>query len=452
MTTAAPSKEIAKPRKTLPELLRDPGTHKRFQEMLGKNARAFEQNILTVFNSPAGKALAGCDAESIIAAAEISASINLSILPSLGQSCIVPYAEDGKPVAQWQIQWKGLVALAHRTGLYAKLHLARIYEGQLVRASRIEGEYEFNEDAKKSDRIIGYYFYFKLIGSPEKYAYYWSAKECVAHGLRYSKSFQRGVGKWTEDPEFEAAGSVKKWLAGKEHFLTEGSGADAMSAKTIVKNSLNKWGPLEVRVKEIMGLDQAAIGPDGRPTYIDAVAENEAGQTVGKTYTAPPERQVGQEPTPAQKLAWCKEAAAKQGVSAEAFDAWITAQGDKAEAEVAESAAALWKRIQTKEIKAVDAFKTPEAKKGEKIAAKADVPGEKEAAFLVASVIPTDFEGADAWAIRDTSEEPIKYYSDDAAVAEAAEKAKTNGTQLAVKWVDRKVEKKAVRWITRLVG
>ena len=159
------------------------------------------------------------------------------------------------------------------------------------------------------------------------------------------KSFQAGNGKWTEDPEFEKAGNVKKWLAGKEHFLTEGSGADAMSAKTLVKNSLNKWGPLETRIKETMSFDQASIGTDGTPRYIDTTAD---ATTEGATKTyAPTPTPNGQEPTAHEKLAWARDAAFKQGVPHEQFDAWLAQQAGTDEVK-AEAATNAWKNVAAK--------------------------------------------------------------------------------------------------------
>lgn len=427
MTTAAPQdKKLDVKRKTLPELLNDENHQKNFTAMLGKDARSFAQNILTVYNG--STSLQQCDPESIIAACAISASINLSILPSLGQSCVVPYKDGDRLVAQWQIQWKGLVALAHRTKLYSKIHLARIYEGQLVHASQIEGEFKFNEGAKKSDRVVGYYFYFKLIGSDEKYAYFWTAKQCIEHGLRYSKSFQKGNGsKWSEDPEYAKAGNVQKWLALPiaQQFLTEGSGADAMSAKTIVKNCLNKWGPLETRIKELAQLDQAVIAPDGTPKYIDTTAE----PVSDKTYTQAP-TPSGQEPSPAEKLLWAKDAAKKQGVSNETFDTWVRQQPGN-EAAIAEAATAAWKRVAIKEITATEAFKVKD-----------------EAEFEVSSVAKTDVGGEDAWVIKDTADPVVKYFTNQEPIAEAGKIAKADKTKLSVLYEMRGEGKNAYRWIT----
>lgn len=415
MTTAATTtndKSVATKRKSLPELLQDAGTLKRFEDMLGKDARSFQQNILTVFNN--SKALAECDPESIIAAAGISASINLSILPSLGHSCLVPYREgkDGPAVAQWQIMYKGLIQLAHRSGQYKRVHLARVYDGQLVSYDEHRGVVKLQEK-RNSARVQGYFFYFEL-NNGGAYEFYWPARKAIEHGLRYSKSFQKGNGKWTEDPEFQKAGSVQKWLDGKEHFLTEGSGADAMSAKSIVKNELNKWGPLETRIKEtVQEFDQAAVGPDGRPTYIDTTAEP---ATETKTYTAPPQQEKGKEPTPAEKLQWARDAAKKQGVSNETFDAWLAQQpGD--EAAKAEAATVAWKKVAMKQATAVEVFKVQPA--GETVTIK------------VSGVATTDVDGSpDWWAIRDTSEPAVKYLTDNKATADAATEAKKKGSEL----------------------
>ncbi|MBS3927825.1 MAG: recombinase RecT [Sphingomonadales bacterium] len=436
MTTDAPKKDLTTKRKTLPELLNDENNKQRFAEMLGKDARSFQQNILTVYNG--SKSLQECEPESIIAACAISASINLSILPSLGQSCVVPYKDGDRLVAQWQIMWKGLIQLAHRSGQYERIHLAHVYEGELVSYDKFKGIIQLDESKKKSGRVQGYYFYFKLL-TGGSFEFYWSAKECVEHGLRYSKSFQKGSGKWAEDPEFEKVKTVKAWLAGKEHFLTEGSGADAMSAKSIVKNELQTWGPLETRIKEMVANDQAVIGADGTKRYIDTTAEP-AGEP--KTYATAP-TPSGDQPFPAEKIKWARDAAKKQGVSNEQFDAWLALQvGD--EAVKAAAAEIAWKKVAAKEAKAVDVFavKAPEA-----------APTEQQAAFLVTGTATADFNGnPDCYAIKDDSDPVVKYYTDQEAVYLAAKTAQKDEAKLVVKFVDKPTGNKTARWIVGLVA
>lgn len=431
MTTAAQTKEVATKRKTLPELLNDAETQKRFTEMLGKDARSFQQNILTVYNG--SKSIQECDPESIIAGCAISASINLSILPSLGQSCIVPYKDGDRLVAQWQIMTRGVVALALRSEQYKKINLARVYDGQLVEYDEFKGTVKLNAGGRKSDRVQGYFFYFELLNGYTREAY-WSAKKCVEHGLRFSKSFQKGGGKWAEDVEFVTAKTVKAWLAGKEHFLTEGSGADAMSAKTAVKNELTKWGPLETRIKEIINLDQAVINKDGTPRYVDTTAVTDA---EPKAALPPPTTKKGGQPTAFDKLAWLRAAAEQRGVPIAAFDAWLAKQGNGEESQ-AIAAEAAWQRVVKKEVTAAQAFGIEAAPAGE------------EASLQVSGVGQTDFNGEPAFVVRDSSEPVVKYYTESEAVFNAAKAAREAEAQFKVRWVERKAGKHSVRWIVSL--
>ena len=438
MTTAAPNREIAPKRKTLPELLNDDDTQKRFEGMLGKDARSFAQNILTVYNG--SKSLQECDPESIIAACAISASIGLSILPSLGHSCVVPYKDGDRKVAQWQLMYKGGIQLAQRSGRYAKINLARVYEGQLVKHDEFKGEVTLDASKKKSDRVEGYYFFFRLLDGYVHEAY-WSAKKCVEHGLRFSKSMQAGNGKWTEDPEFAAAGSVKKWLAGKTHFLTEGSGADAMSAKTPVKIDLLKWGPLETRIKETMSLDQAVIGADGTPRYIDTTAEPTAETSKP---TPPPTTNKGEKPAPDVIINWARAAAGKQGVTEAQFDAWLKEQtGD--ESTKADAAEKAWKRVAAKQATAAEVFavKTQENNDAE----------EKTGRFQVSGHATTDVDGDPDWfAIKDSAEPANKYVTKDPAIFEAAKEAKKADKNLNVIWTPKVVGKNTLRLIVRQIA
>ena len=429
MTTV--TKDVAPARKTLAELLNDEATKATFAAMLGKDARSFAQNILTVYNG--SKSLQQCDPESIVAACGISASINLSILPSLGQSCVVPYKIDGRLVASWQIQWKGLVQLAHRTGQYKRLNLAHVYEGQLVKHDEFKGIVHLDAEAKKSNRVQGYYFFFELLNGTQM-EFYWSAKKCIEHGLRYSKSFQAGDGLWTDDPEFASAGSVKKWLALKEQFLTDGSGADSMAGKTVVKNMLNKWGVLETRIKEIVALDQAVIGADGEPRYIDTTSEPASDP---KVYTAP----TSGEKSYAEKLAALAAKLEKKGVSSEAFAAYLASLPDQHEEAVLATMAAAFERV-TKGKEAAD--------KVFSVAAPSAAP--RVVTFKVGGVADSEFEGDPATCIRSTEEPPVKRFTDVPAVVASAKAAQKAGAEFKAYAIEKKSGGKSFDWLTEVAA
>jgi recombination protein RecT len=99
------------------------------------------------------------------------------------------------------------------------------------------------------EKIIGYVAFFRLLNGYERIEY-WSLKKIEAHGQRHSKSYDNKYGLWKKDPH-------------------------AMYAKTVLKNTLSKWGILSVTMQTAMVTDQAVIkrldGPiDDNVDYIDA--------------------------------------------------------------------------------------------------------------------------------------------------------------------------------------
>lgn len=233
--------EMAVAPKDLRGLLGTPAVRTQFESILGKKAQAFASSIITV--TQGNKALQECAPQSIIASAAIAASLDLPIIASLGQSCIVPY--DGK--ATFQIMTRGYVQLALRSGLYKTMNAVEVHEGELVSRNRLTGEIDFNPDGKKSEKIIGFLFYFKLLSGYEKYTYM-TVEEAHAHGKRYSKSYSNTKGMWQTN-------------------------FNAQALKTVVKQGLSKWGPLSTEMQTAIQYDQAAVTPEGKPDYIDSTAE-----------------------------------------------------------------------------------------------------------------------------------------------------------------------------------
>ena len=81
----------------LPALLNNDVIKNRFNEVLGKKAAAFTSALLNIYN--ANQMLQSCDPRSILGAAGLAATLDLSITPSLGHAYIVPF----KGKAQFQI-------------------------------------------------------------------------------------------------------------------------------------------------------------------------------------------------------------------------------------------------------------------------------------------------------------------------------------------------------------
>lgn len=232
------NKDIAVAPKDLRGMIALPQTRSEFESILGPKSRAFASSILELYNSESS--LRECDPTSILASAKMAAVLDLPIVKSLGQSCIVAYS--GK--AQFQIMARGFIQLALRSGQYKTAHDAIVYEGEIVSRNRLTGEVEFNPDGKKSDKIVGFLFYFRLLNGFEKYTYM-TVDECHAHGKKYSRSYDNPKGKWKCD-------------------------FNHMALKTVVKQGLSKWGPLSTEMQKAIEVDQAAIDNDGKPNYIDA--------------------------------------------------------------------------------------------------------------------------------------------------------------------------------------
>lgn len=262
------TKEIAKKPSTLKEMLAKVQVKSRFEEILGKRAPAFISSIISAAGGNA--TLAKAEPESIIAAAAMAASLDLPINGALGSAALVPYrTKDGAYVATFQIMRTGWVQLAQRSGQYASLHAGHVYDGQLVDRNDITGEVKFDQDGKKSDKVIGFVAHFRLLNGFEKYLYM-SVEECHAHGKRYSKSYGSETGLWKTNP-------------------------DAMCLKTVLKRLISKWGPVSIDspLAKAVEADQAKITPDGKPEYIDSTIVKE-GEEAPTTYKTPPMTKPGE--------------------------------------------------------------------------------------------------------------------------------------------------------------
>lgn len=228
----------------LPAMLNSEVIKNRFHEVLGKKATQFTSALLSVYNG--NEQLQQCDPRSILGAAGLAATVDLSLTPSLGQAYIVPYKSKGVYRAQFQIGKRGLVQLAHRTGRYTALHAGKVYEGELkgfdpFTGTPIQGE-------RQSDNVIGYIAYMRLVNGFEKWVYM-TVAEIEAHAEKYSQSYRADKSKgWSSSP----------WT----------TNFDAMAEKTVLKKLLNAWGVLSVDMAEAIQGDQSVVDRDTF-TYVD---------------------------------------------------------------------------------------------------------------------------------------------------------------------------------------
>ena len=199
----------------------------KFQELLGKRASSFLTSVLSVVSQ--SELLAKADPKTVYMAALTSATLDLPINQNLGFAYIVPY----KGQAQFQMGYKGFIQLALRSGQFLTISASPVYEGQLIEENPLTG-YVFDRKAKKSEVVIGYASYFKLLNWFEK-TFYMTKAEIERHANNYSAQFKKSQsGLW------------------KDKF-------DEMATKTVIKLLLSKFAPLSVEMQKAVIADQGVL-------------------------------------------------------------------------------------------------------------------------------------------------------------------------------------------------
>lgn len=234
-----------------------PSVKAKFESMLGKRAPQFITSISSVVQNNA--LLQKAEVNSIIMGAAVAASMDLPLNSNLGYAALVPFnSKGGGCFAQFQIMTKGWTELFIRTGQCQALINEIVYEGQLVKKNKFTGEYVFDEDAKKSNKIIGYMAYFRLTNGYEK-TEYMTVEEVKAHAQRFSQTFRSGAGIW------------------KDSF-------DAMALKTVLKKLLTKWAPKSIEIQKAALFDQAVVDGNvadlesAKPNYMDNDTDSKKGK------------------------------------------------------------------------------------------------------------------------------------------------------------------------------
>ena len=204
----------------------------KFQELLGKRASSFLTSVLSVVSQ--NDLLAKADPKTVYMAALTSATLDLPINQNLGFAYIVPYKNrNWVHEAQFQMGYKGFIQLALRSGQFLTISATPVYEGQLIEENPLTG-YVFDRKAKKSDVVVGYASYFKLLNGFEK-TFYMTKSEIERHANLYSANY-------------------KKYQSGlwKDKF-------DEMATKTVIKLLLSKFAPLSVEMQKAVIADQGVL-------------------------------------------------------------------------------------------------------------------------------------------------------------------------------------------------
>lgn len=208
-------------------LMDSPAVKKRFEEVLCERAPQYMSSIVNLVNSDVN--LKKCEPISIIASCMVAATMDLPVDKNLGYAWVVPYGTK----AQFQMGYKGYIQLALRTGQYKAINVVEIREGELISWNPLSEEVEIDFTKRKSDKVIGYAGYFKLLNGFEK-TVYWSREDVEAHAKKFSKTYSFTNGVWQTD-------------------------FDSMAKKTVLRNLLSKWGILSIEMQKAYSADNNSV-------------------------------------------------------------------------------------------------------------------------------------------------------------------------------------------------
>lgn len=227
--------------KSINNALRDP-----------ERARRFTASIVSAVST--NPDLQTCDASTIVTAALLGESLNLSPSPQLGQYYLVPYNDKKRgKVAQFQLGYKGYIQLATRSGYYKKLNVLAIKEGELVRFDPLEEVIEVNlikdETVREETPAMGYYAMFEYQNGFRK-AIYWPKSKMERHAEQYSQGYRakKGYTFWEKD-------------------------FDSMAYKTMLRQLISKWGIMSIEMQDVFAKDMAVLNDDGTVDYADTQDE-----------------------------------------------------------------------------------------------------------------------------------------------------------------------------------
>lgn len=230
---------------TLGELMHSPAVVGKLNEVWSspQMANSFMSSVISVANG--NPQLRKAEPMSIIGAAMVAATMQLQVIPTLGQCYIIPYGSK----AQFQVGYLGLLQLCQRSGQFKKILAAPVHEGEYISGDEFDEDYVFDKKQRKSDKIVGYMAKFELLNGFTKVAY-WDVERVKAHAAKFSQAYRSGY--------------TSPW---KSDF-------DAMAQKTVLKSIL-KYAPKSIEMQNAVTFDQAVVNvnsSDIQDLDIDAFA------------------------------------------------------------------------------------------------------------------------------------------------------------------------------------
>lgn len=242
---------------SLGELMHSPAIISKLNEIWNtpQMANSFMSSVISVANG--NQQLRNAEPMSIIGAAMTAATMQLQIVPTLGQAYLVPYGRQ----CTLQIGYLGILQLCQRSGQFKKILTAPVHEGEFISGDEFNEDYVFDKSQKKSDKIIGYMAKFELLNGFTK-ATYWEVEKVKAHAQAFSSAYRSGIN--------------SPW---KSNF-------DSMAMKTVLKSIL-KYAPKSIDMQQAITYDQAVVKTNVSdindldvelftPEYVDNIEEQKS--------------------------------------------------------------------------------------------------------------------------------------------------------------------------------
>lgn len=214
----------------------------------GKNGQQFISSVISAVQ--ANPQLQDCTNSSILSAALLGSSLNLTPSPQLGQFYMLPFKDKNRgTVAEFVLGYHGMIQLAIRSGQYKKINVLPIKEGELIRFDPLEEEIEVNliedEELREKTPTMGYYAMFAYTNGFKK-AIYWSKAKMESHALKYSAGYRakKGFTFWEKD-------------------------FDGMACKTMIRQLLSKWGAMDVTMQRAFEIDNSIETSEGSRVSVE---------------------------------------------------------------------------------------------------------------------------------------------------------------------------------------
>lgn len=244
----------------------------------GKDSQKFITSIISAVNE--NPDLQDCDNSSILSGALSGASLNLSPSPQLGHYYLVPFKDKNRGmVARFIIGYKGYIQLAIRSGMYKRLNVIAIKEGELIKYDPLTEEIEVSliedEDVRENTPTVGYYAMFEYNNGFRK-SLYWSRKKMINFADKYAPAFSKNTtkGKYTKVSfaDYEAGKYDPKdaWLYSSDWYQD----FDGMAYKTMLRQLISKWGIMSIEMQNAYESDGAVINDDGSKNYVELAEDN----------------------------------------------------------------------------------------------------------------------------------------------------------------------------------